>query len=498
MEYIQGNNRNQIRMQCPDNDIEADNPVRIIDAFVNRLDLEKLDFEHTVLKQEGRPPFLPADFLKMYLYGYSGGTRIRSSRRLETECRRNIELRWLLKELVPSHASIATFRRVHAKQLKEVFKMFTAFLYEQGLLDEKIVAIDGTKIRAQNSRKNNHSQNSLKKHLERMEEQTEHYFRELDEIDRQESAQQTSGMNIRKDEIKERLKKLETSKEKYTSLKEMLDKSGENQLSTTDPESRSLQTRGNQTEVGYNIQCATEAKNKLIAAFDVINTNDYNQLHPMAQKAKASLHTEELIAIADRGYFHGKQIEACEKDDIIPLVSPKDYVLPTQVPDERYSYEHFKYNQDEDCYVCPEGQMLTTNGKINKRTKGNDKESYEVTFKRYKTTACRNCPVKHLCTHAKQGRVLHRYDYHDTVERNNKRIKEQWQLYQTRQSIVEHPFGTIKRSWSYTYTLLKGIKKVSADMALIFLSYNIRRAMSIIGITALIERLQTWKMPSVG
>lgn len=497
MEHIQGNNRYQIRMMCLEDYIEAENPVRVIDCFVSRLSLEQLGFKHVILKEEGRPAFSPSVLLKLYLYGYNGSARIRSSRRLEAECKRNIELRWLMEELCPSHATIASFRKEHTKELKEVFKLFTAFLYKEGLLHEKVVAIDGTKMRAQNSRKNNYSEKSIEEHLAYVESKTESYLKELDEMDKQESSEQDNGMRIKKEQIKEKLKHLQQSKEKYSTLKEILEQSEHKQISTTDADSRLLQTRLNQTEVVYNVQSATEIKNKLIVAFDVTNTNDYNQLHSMAVQAKESLQTDELTAIADGGYYNGKQISDCEKNNIITLVAPKDYILPTAVPDERYSYDKFKYDGSKDCYICPEGQVLSTDGSIQKRTKGKGKDRYEVTFKRYKTNACINCPVKHLCTSSKMGRELQRYDYHNAVERNNNRVKQQPDIYQTRQCVVEHPFGTIKRNWGYTYTLLKGTSKVAAEMALIFLSYNIKRTMSIMGVSKLIDALKTWKMPQV-
>jgi transposase len=497
MEHIQGSNRNQIRMTCLEDYIEAENPVRVIDCFVNRLSLEQLGFEHVILKQEGRPAFNPAALLKLYLYGYNGSVRIRSSRRLEAECKRNIELRWLMEELYPSHATIASFRKEHPKELKEVFKLFTAFLYKEGLLHEKVVAIDGTKIRAQNNGKNNYSEKSIEEHLTYVKNKTEDYLKELDEMDKQESAEQDNGMRINREQVREKLKRLQQSKEKYSTLKELLVQSEQKQVSTTDADSRMLQTRLNQTEVGYNIQCAAEAKNKLIVAFDVTNTNDYNALHAMAMQAKASLQTDELTAITDGGYYNGKQISDCEKDNITTFVAPKDYILPTAVPDERYSYDKFKYDEQKDCYVCPEGQELTTDGSRQKRTKGAGKDRYEVTFKRYNTRACENCPVKHLCTNSKKGRELHRYDYHDAVERNNKRVKEHPDVYTTRQCIVEHPFGTAKRNWGYTYTLLRGMHRVAGEVALIFLSYNLRRTMSIMGVSKLIKALKEWKMPQV-
>jgi hypothetical protein len=249
--------------------------------------------------------------------------------------------------------------------------------------------------------------------------------------------------------------------------------------------------------VVYNIEAATEAKNKLITAFDVTNTNDFGQLHSMALQAKEALKGGELTAIADAGYYSGKQLFDCEKDNITTLVAPKNYILPTALPDERYSYDKFTYDGVKDCYLCPEGQVLSTDGSVQKRTKGKGKDRYEVSFKRYKTNACKDCPVKYLCTHSKKGRELQRYDYHDAVERNNNRVKQQPDAYSIRKCVVEHPFGTIKRSWGYTYTLLRGIGKVAAEVALIFLSYNIKRTMSIMGVSKLIDALQKWEMPKV-
>jgi Transposase DDE domain len=291
------------------------------------------------------------------------------------------------------------------------------------------------------------------------------------------------------------LEKLKEKKEKYSSLQSQMRQQQVTQISTTDADTRLMQGADGGNMVGFNIQGATDAKHCLIADFEVTNEGDRHALHAVATSAKETLDVESLTAIADKGYHSGTELAACEEADIVTLIASQQYFVPKAVPDEHYNKEHFIYDKEQDCYSCPEGHKLVSNSTLLRRDKLMGKEEIEVFYKDYKTTQCSTCPVRHLCTTAVKGRVISRFEYQDAVDANNKRVEENKEVYARRKCIVEHPFGTIKRSWGYTYILLKGIKKVSAEMALIFTCYNMRRAISIMGVVGLVEALNNWKMP---
>jgi transposase len=474
MSFIIGKDRLQIEFSTLEDGIAPNNPVRLLDVFVDKLELDKMGFENSVPKKEGRPPYDPIVFLKLYLYGYLN--RIRSSRRLETECGRNLELRWLLKELTPNYHSIADFRQLHAKQLKFVFKIFTAFLKEQGLLGSKLVAIDGTKIRAQNSKKNNFNKKKIDRHLEYIEEKAAGYLKELDDCDANEN--HSPVVAIRKELVQAKIKGLEARKIKYEELQKEVKLSDDGQVSATDADSRALSMHHNIVEISYNAQTAVDDKHCLIAEFDVINKNDINALYNVASETKSTLEVSELTVLADKGYHNGSELQKCEESGISTVVAYREI-----------DNGKFIYDKDSDSYTCPQNETLKTTGTWHEKKKG----SRIVRVKLYRTPACKSCPLKSTCTAREEGREIERSQYQDTVDRNNKRVDENQPLYKRRQAIVEHPFGTIKRAWGYTYTLLKGLEKVKGEIALIFLSYNIRRSMSILGVEELIRRLKDWK-----
>lgn len=493
MHHKSGTSRNQIQFMSLECRVAPDNPVRVIDAFVDSLDLGKTGFKHTVVKAEGCPPYSPSVMLKMYLYGYNGGARMRSSRRLEAECIRNVELMWLTEEMSPSHATIAKFRSEHVQEIKKVFKEFGLFLKKMQLIGGETVAIDSTKIRGVNSRSNNHSEKNVEEYLKYLETKADEYLEELDKIDKQEATGDNT-LSIREEEVKDLLKELKEKKEKYVKLQSKMKEEQSKQVSTTDADTRLMKGPDKGTLVGFNIQNATDEKHYMIVDFEVTNEGDRHALHATATAAKETLEANKLTVIADAGYHSGTELADCEKQGIITLVAPQRYVTPKAIPDERYNIEHFSYDKEQDCYRCPEGNKLVSNGTVLKRRKLKGKEEIEVSYKDYKTTACCSCPVKHLCTTAVKGRVISRYEYQEIIEANNKRISENKEQYARRKCIVEHPFGTIKRAWGYTYTLLKGIEKVTAEIALMFTCYNIKRAVSIMGVVALVEALNNWKM----
>lgn len=484
MNVQKGISRDQMWMISLNMEISEDSVVRLIDLFVNHLDLDKLGFTKTKAHKEGCPIYQASDMLKLYYYGYFN--RIRSSRRLAAECCRNVELWWLLHQLKPGYHTIADFRKDNPVALKNAFKMFVSFLKGEDLLGGEVVAIDGTKIRAQNNKSNNYNEAKLKKHLEYIEAKAESYIAELEQCDATEDKQ---AAELNKKQIAEKLKTLATRKIKYEDLQTALQQREEKQISTADADSRSLPIKDRITDVCYNVQSANDGEHSLVVDFDTINQGDQGQLSTMAAKAKEVLETKQLIVLADKGYHVGKQLQTAKENNIITVVA---YPQPRDRSDKinpAYYTDKFMYDKQSDTYSCPAGCELTTNGK--EYIKGRkDRTSYVV--KTYTTTACSSCPFKRLCTGAK-SRSIDRSEYQNVIDENNKRVNETPDLYKQRQQISEHPFGTVKRSWGYTYTLVKGLKKVNGEMAIIFTMYNLRRAMSILGVSELISRLKQWK-----
>lgn len=484
MNYISGSNRAQMEFSCLEDAVEQDNQVRFLEAFVEKLDLKSLQFVVKELKGEGRPSFEPKVFLKLYLYGYLNG--IRSSRRLERECKRNIELQWLLNRLVPNYHSIADFRKDNPTALRNTFKLFLCFLKDLDLIGGKTVAIDGTKMRAHNSKKNNYSPKKIERHLAYIEEKTNEYLKELDANDEGESP-------IKLDNIKNKIERLKQNKIKYELLGKQMEGSRSPQVSTTDPDARALLVQGQVVEVSYNMQAAVDEKYKLVVATHTINKNDRNALSAIAIEAKGNLGVENLTAISDKGYHNGSELETCKQENITTICAQQEIVNSNEkgtTPD--YLVTKFIYNKEEDTYTCPQGETLRTKGTWHTKKSGNGAPSYQ--FKKYRTSACRDCPVKHLCTgREKGGREIDRSEYADAVEENSKRYRENAALYRKRQEINEHIFGTIKRKWGYNHTNLKGLKKVNGEFALIMTVYNMKRCINIIGLEKLLEKIKNWQ-----
>lgn len=491
MHFIQGTNRDQVKFSCLNDTISADNPVRLIDGFVNVLDLSELGIIARVHKTEGRPPFHPSVLLKLYLYGYLN--RIRSSRRLQKECDRNLEVRWLLEERTPNYHTIADFRKDNPKALKSLFKLFVLFLDEQDLLGGELTAIDGSKFRAQNSKKNNYNQAKIDRHLAYIDTQTDAYLREMEQMDSCEATEE-SGHSTQSQKVTEKLKKLKERKIKYQALQKQLDASGEKQISTTDADSRALPVGGSVVAVGYNVQTAVDEKHKLVVVCEATNETDINALSAVALQVKETLLAEQFTVLADTGYHNGGEIARLEQENITTLVAPGPYVNTSKKMQPPYYTENFRYDKESDTYLCPQGQVLTTTGQWHEKKRADSSVSHH--FRKYRTQACATCAVKELCTaKEKGGREIERSEHQDSVVRNNQRVAERKDDYKKRQAICEHPFGTVKRSWGYSYTLVKGKEKVGGEMALIFLCYNLRRTLSIFGVEELAERLKNWTPP---
>lgn len=464
MKYIIGKNRNQVAFitQSLDETIELDNEARVIDAFVNSLKLEELGFQLDYV-ENGRPAYHPGDLLKLYIYGYLN--RIRSSRQLEKECHRNIEVIWLMKNLKPDHNTISNFRRDNPKAIKRVFRKTVEIAKYFELIGGKLLAGDSTKLRAQNSKKNNYNQKKIDRHLEYINNKLDEYEKALAESD-----------GDKKQQIEKEIEKHKSRKAEYKALEKQLSESGEVQISTSDPESRQMITRNNITEVAYNVQTTVDAEYNIPIDYKVTNQNDSKAMGKMLPRAKTILRSNQFTVLYDKGYHTGSEFAIAQRLGIETLVAvPR---VAANAPDQAYNVEYFRYEATGDYYVCPQGSELHTNG--------NWYESKAAPFKQYKTTDCKTCPVKDLCTKsAKNGKIVQRNKYADLIEANRQRIEQNKDYYRRRQAIVEHPYGTIKRQWGFSYIITKrSMQRASADVGLIFTAYNLRRILNSIGIEA--------------
>lgn len=470
MKYIQGQNRAQITLFpiSLDDAVDAENEVRLIDLFVDSLDLREFGFKVDFI-ENGRPAYHPADLLKLYIYGYLN--RVRSSRQLEKECKRNVEVFWLLKNLQPDHNTISNFRRDNPKAIKKVFKETVKIAKYFDLIGGTLIAGDSTKLRAQNSKKNNFNQKKIDRHLEYIENKLAEYNKALAENDGDD-----------KGKIKKEIEKQELRKEGYKQIEQQLKESGQPQVSTSDPESRQMITRNNITEVAYNVQTSVDDKHNLPFDYLVTNTNDAKAMGNMLQRAENILETKDFTALYDKGYHTGSEFQKAADLGIDVMVA-----IPTvaaNAPNPEYNVENFAFDKTNDCYTCPQGEILTTNGRWH--------QDKTFRFKRYTTTACKTCPAKPECSKAICGKAIQRSEYQELVDMNKKRITENSELYRKRQQIVEHPYGTIKRQWGFNYILTKkGINRACADVGFIMTAYNLRRIINIIGIKTMKEYLKT-------
>ncbi len=457
---IKGQNRSQTSLfpVSLDDAVAAENEVRLIDAFVDHLNLPEFGFKvaHT---DNGRPAYHPADLLKLYIYGYLN--KVRSSRDLEKECGRNIEVMWLLKCLKPDHNTISNFRRDNPKAIKKVFRETVRIARYFNLIGGTLIAGDSTKLRAQNSKKNNYNQKKIDRHLEYIENKLAEYEKALAESD-----------GDQKQEIENEIKKQNLRKQRYKNIERQLKQSGQRQISTSDPDSRHLITRNNITEVAYSAQTLVDAKHNLPFDYKVTNTNDAKTMGGMLRRAKTILRSNDFTALYDKGYHTGSEFKTADEMGIDVMVA-----IPTvaaNAPTQNYNVENFVFDPIKDCYTCPQAELLTTNGRWH--------QAKTYRFKRYTTKACRTCKAKPECSKAHCGKAIQRSEFQEYVDRNKNLINQNKQLYRKRQQIVEHPYGTIKRQWGFNYIITKKyIQRAEADFGLIMTAYNIRRIINIIG-----------------
>ncbi|WP_293870981.1 IS1182 family transposase [Flavobacterium sp.] len=461
--FITGKDRNQTEFFCLEQTVDKDNIVRIIDLFVNSLSLKDLGFK-TDFIENGRPAYHPADLLKLSLYGYLNRTR--SSRQLEKECSRNMEVMWLLKGLVPDHNTIANFRKNNPRAIAKVFQSTVSLANHFNLIGGKLVAGDSTKLRAQNSKKNNFNPSKIERHIAYIDAKLLEY---------QSLLAQADGDVIAQKEIQEKVIKSKQQKQKYQDYQKKIDDTGSTQISTSDPDSRQMITRNNITEVAYNVQTVVDEKHNIPIDFKVTNQNDSKAMGAMLRRAKTIIGHTDFVALYDKGYHTGSEFEYANQLGIEVLVAIPD--VASHAPNPDFDVEHFVYDKQSDTLTCPANQTLTNNG--NWYNKVNGKSITKM--KHYKTSACLTCHLMPQCTKNKRGRLIERSQHADVIHQNKIRIEQNKALYRKRQAIVEHPYGIIKRQWDFYYIMTKkSIKHASADVGLIFIAFNLRRIFNLI------------------
>jgi len=454
--------------------VGTDNAVRVIDAFVEALDLAELGFWRVDPKATGRPSYHPSVLLKLYIYGYLN--RVQSSRRLEREAGRNVEVIWLTGRLVPDHKTVADFRKDNGPAIRRVCSQFVVFCRQLGLLAEASVAIDGSKFKAVNNRDRNFTAAKMKRRMAQIEESVARYLHQLDSADRQEPS---PALAMRTKRLEEKIAKLKEEMARLKALDAERQASPDQQISLTDPDARSMATSGRGSgTVGYNVQAAVDTEHHLIVAHEVINEgNDRAQLSPMAKQTKAVLEVDELDVVADRGYFDSEEILACDQADIT-VTLPKPQTSGNKARG-RFVKADFRYLANEDAYLCPAGERLTyhyTN------------QEAGLTLRRYWTNACQHCAIKKRCTTGKERRIR-RWEHEEVLEAVQRRLDENPQAMRQRRETVEHPFGTIKARMGATHFLMKRLNNVRTEMALSVLAYNLTRVMNIIGIRPLLQAM---------
>lgn len=474
--FITGEDRHQLALfpERLDDSIAEDNPVRFIDLFIDELDLLNLGFEKVEPADTGRPSYHPSTLLKIYIYGYLN--RIQSSRRLERETQRNLELIWLTGRLSPDFKTIADFRKNNGAGIKKVCAQFVMLCKQMGMFTESVIAIDGSKFKAVNNRDNNYTEKKLKARIAQTEKRVAGYLKELDRADRQGDAAPEAHV----DHLKRRLKEAKAFLNQLNTVDAQLKESPDSQLSMTDPDARSMRTKGNATgTVGYNVQSAVDDKYHLIVAHEVTNrVNDRDQLVPMSVKAKEATGMEKPNVYADRGYYNSQQILECEQQDIIPMV-PKPNTSTSRAAG-RFDKQDFRYIPEVDEYEYPAGERA-----IYRYT---SKEK-DLNLRTYWSSKCTSCQIKSKCTTGDYRRIR-RWEHADVLDKMQSRLDHNPQASRIRRQTVEHAFGTLKSWMGSTHFLTKTLEKVSTEMSLHVLAYNMKRMLSIHGTLGLVRAIQ--------
>jgi transposase len=474
MIHIQGTPRSQTLLlpACVDDYVGPDNVVRFIEAFVDSLDLTAAGFDRTLPKATGRPGYNPSDMLKLYVYGYLN--RVRSSRRLEMETHRNLEVIWLMRQLQPDHKTIADFRRDNRAAFKRVFREFTVLCRNLGLLGREMIAVDGTKIRAVNSRDRNFTKGKISRELQRCDIRLDKYLMELDEADKDDRPNLLTKIDpqIAADKITA----LKARRARLIEYREELERTGKDQLSLTDPDAKSM---GPSTPVGvgYNVQIAVDTKHSLIVEQKAHSkVSDLGLLTETAVAAKEALNVASVDVVADRGYYKIEDIISCEDAGVIPHI-PKPNRSPAAA-NGRFPKSQFAYLPEKDVYVCPGGAEMKPIWRS--KTRDEPETGYA------NISACGTCTLKPKCTSSKHRRIR-RYDREGALDQMAVRMADRPELARIRRSTVEHPFGSIKKWMGQDAFLMRGLENVRGEFSLTALAYNIRRAINLVGLTALIQ-----------
>jgi len=475
--FVEGTDRGQTTLfpECLEDWVDENNPVRVIDIFVDELELGELGFDGVAPEDTGRPSYHPSLLLKLYIYGYLN--RVQSSRRLEREAGRNVEVMWLTGRLAPDHKTIADFRKDNGGAIRQVCARFVMLCRRLDLFADVSVAIGGSKFKAVNNRDRNFTRAKMERRLAQIEESVARYLNQLDSADRQEPCEARETKTTR---LKEKIAKLKEELWRLHGLKTRMLAAPDQQISLIDPDSRSMATSGRGSGVvGYNVQVAVDTKHHLIIAHEVTNVgSDRAQLAHMAKETKATLAATNLDVIADRGYFSSEEILECDKAGItVTLPKPMTSNAKTE---GRFGKQDFRYVAEGDVYICPAGKRLAYS--FTTEDKG-------LVLRRYRTNACQSCTIKHECTTAKE-RLISRWEHEHVIEAVQRRLDEHPEKMRQRRETVEHPFGTIKARMGATHFLMKTLPRVAAEMALHVLAYNLTRVMNIMGIQPLMAAIR--------
>ena len=475
--FVEGADRSQMTLlpECLDDWVDEDNPVHVIETFVEALDLLGMGFDGVEAKSTGRPSYHPSVLLKLYIYGYLN--RVQSSRRLEREAGRNVEVMWLLGRLVPDHKTIADFRKDNGKAIRKVCARFVALCRTMGLLQGASVAIDGSKFKAVNNRDRNFTRAKMERRRTQIEESIDRYLHQLDSADRQEPSDAIVTKTTR---LKEKIARLKQEMGRLQELDARMRDAQDQQISLTDPDARSMATSGRGSGVvGYNVQVAVDTEHHLIITHDVTNIGtDRAQLARMSKQARDTLGTNLIDVVADRGYFSSDEILECAQAGIT-VTLPKPQTSGNKLKG-RFVKGDFRYDAAADTYICPAGETLTYRFLS---------DEGGLLMRKYWTTGCHTCAIKDRCTSGKERRIS-RWQHETVLEDVQRRLDENPEKMRQRRETVEHPFGTIKARMGATHFLMKTLRRVSGEMALHVLAYNLTRVMNIVGQQRLIEAIR--------
>lgn len=476
MRYIEGLSREQIILfpETIDEYVSEDNAVRFIDAYVDKLNLLELGYTYSEPKETGRKPYNPGDMLKLYIYGYL--MKIRSSRSLETETYRNIELMWLMKKLHPDFKTISDFRKENTESIKKVCREFTIFCKKLNLIGSDLLAIDGSKFKALNSKDKCYTKNYIKKELKEIDDRIKDYLEAIDNTDKKEN--EFSKIDTQK--LKEVIENLSEQRKEVAEMLKEIESEKVDQISKTDSDSRMMRTSGGGYQVSYNAQIAVDEKHHIIVENEVTNDqNDLKCLSKIAARSKQTLEADNLKVVCDSGYYSEKEISDCEQNNIeCYVIVPKKNSNETQ---GMYGLDQFRYEESTDSYQCPQNKIMTYRGTYKKGNR---------TLRKYECSQCNKCEYKTKCTNSKGNRYISRSEFEEVISRVKERVKSNPEILNIRGKTIEHVFGTIKQWLGYGGSfLVKGLKKVNAEFSLVVLAYNIKRAINVMGVKKLIESL---------